>query len=375
MPAEAELPEAIKGLSYRHAIAVRDDPDFHHDISRLIGSMSSLVDRTASSEGNIPKKKEDGSAQSRLMTYSIQEIEEQLKRRLFGQQDAIRQVMPWIKRLRFGLLREDKAAATFLFVGESGLGKTVLAKELARVVCGDEERLLRFESTLLQGAAANEMLIGAQPGHMGYGEGKLVNALRDAPASVLFFEQIEKAGPEVGDLLRRFLDSGFIRDGAGPIRDGREAVVILSTSLRPSQSSQKQSPDEVIQATIKSVRTRFSPEFLAPVDEIVCFLPFSRDACRQIADLAIDRDVLKLSQARGIHLVVEESARELIAAEFHKLSLSQGARAASGVVHRLLIVPLIDYVFNQASDALGSDNKILHATFDGKSEIVIRPGK
>ncbi|HMG74469.1 MAG TPA: AAA family ATPase [Pyrinomonadaceae bacterium] len=374
MPSEAELPEAIKALSYRTAIDIRDDPDFHGDMGRLIASIHSLVDHNRDhpdASSDAIREKDQRSAQSRLMSYTIQEIEEQMKRRLCGQEIAIQQIIPWIKRLRFGLVRDDKAVATFIFAGQPGLGKTLLAKELARVVCGDEARLVVFEKSLLTGPTA--MLVGAPPGHAGNRQGKLVKVLREAPASVLFFDEIEFVSQEVGDLLMRLCDSGFVPDATGSLCDGREALVILSTGIKADQASSKSSSGDAVQAIIKVARMRFSPDFLAPIDEIVCFVPFSRSACRQIVDLAIEREMLSVRRAQRIELIVEESARELIAEEFHKLSLSEGARSAPRVVQKLITLPVIDYAFTLQASGVDSEGKVLRVTLDDRSDIVILP--
>ena len=262
-----------------------------------------------------------------------------MTRRLCGQQIAVQQVLPWIKRMLFGLLRDDKPAATFLFIGQSGVGKTVLAKELARIVCGNEERLVFFEMTQFHGPSAIPMLIGAPPGYIGFGEGGLTNALRDLPERVLFFHEIDKAEPVVAELLMRFMDSGFVPDAAGPMRDGRKAIVILASSIGQNLDIEKHSSadaTQIVEKLIKSAKMRFSPDFLARIDEIVCFVPFSKSACREIVDIAIEREVLRLRQVKGIRLCVDEAARNLIAEAFHDLSLVQGARAARGSFTRCL---------------------------------------
>ncbi|MCK5544873.1 MAG: AAA family ATPase, partial [Desulfobulbaceae bacterium] len=232
MPTEAELPEALRALSYRNALPVRNDPDFSRDIERLIQSITGVVSVSQghNAEERTGAEQSCAASPSRFLSTPVEEIKQQIKGRLCGQEVAVNQVMPWIKRLRFGLLRDDKPAATFLFVGQSGVGKTLLARELARVVSGDEDSLVVFEMAQYRGSLALFHLVGAPPGYVGHGKGRLVNALRDSPGSVLFFDEIDKTDAPVLDLLLRFINSGFVQDAAGPVRDGRKAIVILATN-------------------------------------------------------------------------------------------------------------------------------------------------
>ena len=227
-----------------------------------------------------------------------------------------------------------------------------------------------------RGPTAMSGLVGAPSGNVGYGEGRLTNALRASASSVFLFDEIEMAEPPVLDLLMRFLDSGFVRDPGGPVCDGRKAIVVLATAAGHRESSATHEQDDstlIAQEITSAALTALPRELTARVDAIVGFVPLSRAACREIVDTAIDRDVLRLFSARGIRVIVAEAVRVRIADEFHSRSLHDGARAAPRVVHKLLTLPVIDFeLARQASGWSSVPARSLHTDVDREGKVCIR---
>jgi ATP-dependent Clp protease ATP-binding subunit ClpA len=384
MPSQAELPEAIQALAFRNAVQIRNDPDFHRDMDRLIESIGETVDRggrtdeaaratpaTPDSATPIPP-----SAPARLMRVSVREIEEQMQRRMCGQDFAVAAIMPFIKLMRFGMFRDNRPAATFLFVGPSGVGKTLMARELARVICGDEDRLYLFEMAHYRDPSSTQLLVGAPPGYVGYGEGRLVNALRDAPECVLLFDEIDKADSHPVASLMRLMDSGSIQDASGPVRDARRAVLILAVNADADTATTLEHRDDrdgLTRVMREEAKKRLGAEIVNRVDEVVCFLPFSKSACREITDTAIQREILRLKEAQGIDLVVDESVQALVARVFYDASLSEGARAAPRTVHRVVTSRAIDFLVEcESEESSGMPRSLLATASDGEKVVISR---
>lgn len=297
---------------------------------------------------------DEADAPSRRLT--VREIEAKIKERILGQDAAVDRVIPWIKRFRFGLLREGRPAGVFLFLGPTGAGKTQLAKELARYVFGDAEQMIFLEMGQFKTKESMSGLIGAPPGYVGYGDGKLTNGLRDMPECVVLFDEVEKADTQVFDTVLRFADEGMISDPAGPVRDGRRSIIVMTTnagqewlcSHLKQNSKAREDPAaltaQLFAAAMKELRDRgFRPEFLGRVDERVCFLPFTLETCRGIVDQVLLSELKKFAE-REIHVEVDESARQVLARHTFSRSLEEGARGAPRVINELVITPVIDRI-------------------------------
>jgi ATP-dependent Clp protease ATP-binding subunit ClpC len=313
---------------------------------------------------------DSGEEELPLQRYTVRQIEEAINQHIRGQSQAIEKVMPWVKRLRFGLRRDNRPAAVFLFLGPTGTGKTQMAKELARYVYGSEDALLFLEMGQFQTKESMSGFIGAPPGYVGYGEGKLTNGLRDKPECVVLFDEIEKAHTEVFDALLRFSDEGLISDPAGPVRDGTRCILVMTTNagqewlqteyLRvdevmstPAQLAETLAkaredgalPGLLLNATREELSKRgFRPEFIGRVDDLVTFLPLDKQTCRQILDDVLRTEAAKLMDLKGIELKIEEPARDVLANLAVKRSLKEGARGIPRTVNEYVVSAVINVV-------------------------------
>jgi ATP-dependent Clp protease ATP-binding subunit ClpC len=307
-----------------------------------------------------PEEEEDAKP---LHRFRIQEIKDRINNAIFGQEIAVDRVIPWIKRLRFDIPRDERPAGVFLFLGPTGSGKTQMAKELARYVFGDPEMIIFMEMGQFKTKESMSVFIGAPPGYIGYGEGKLTNGLRDKPESVVLFDEIEKADTQVFDTLLRFADEGKIDDPAGPVRDGTKCIIVMTTNagqkwLREhlkSDPNARNDPDTLSEQLLEAAMAEmdkkgFRPEFLGRVDECISFLPFTPEVCRQIVDSNLKREIDKFESLKGVTIEVTEEARDLLAQKAFERSNNEGARGAPRAVNMDIVTPAIDLLSNCAEE-------------------------
>jgi ATP-dependent Clp protease ATP-binding subunit ClpC len=306
----------------------------------------------------------------------IETVRKRLLQRLVGQDDAIERILPYIQRMRFGFTTPGRPVGVFLFCGQSGSGKTEMAKELARAVYGSEENLIFLEMGQFNSPESMNIFVGAPPGYIGYGEGKLTNGLRDKPRAVVLFDEVEKAHAKVLDALLRFLDEGRIDDPAGPVRDGSECIVILTSNVGAEALSQlwKQVENNPNWRTVvrKKLREEFKKhnfrvEFLNRVDELILFHTLGVDDYTEIAERLLERNLERLRKERDITVEPDPSVAKAIGS--YCAEISEGARAAARLTQSVVITPVIDFILkNNCSPPIRLKVEAARATNDPDCE-------
>ncbi|MGZ4631738.1 MAG: ATP-dependent Clp protease ATP-binding subunit, partial [Actinomycetes bacterium] len=247
-------------------------------------------------------------------TAKLLRMEEGLGARLVGQRDAVRAVSDAVRRARAGISDPDRPTGSFLFLGPTGVGKTELAKALAGFLFDDDRAMVRIDMSEYGEKHSVARLVGAPPGYVGYEEGgQLTEAVRRRPYSVILLDEVEKAHPEVFDVLLQVLDDGRLTDGQGRTVDFRNAIIILTSNLGSSfLVDQSLDPSVAREQVLGLVRATFKPEFLNRLDEIVLFDALSTDDLARIVDLQVDQLRRRL-ESRRLTLEVTEGARGWLA--------------------------------------------------------------
>jgi len=269
-------------------------------------------------------------------TEKLIHMEERLHERVIGQDDAVKVVSNAVRRSRAGLQDPDRPLGSFIFLGPTGVGKTELARSLAHFLFDDDRAMVRIDMSEYQEKHTISRLVGAPPGYVGYDEGgQLTEAVRRRPYSVVLFDEIEKAHPEVFNVLLQMLDDGRLTDGHGRTVDFRNTVVIMTSNLGNQlwEGGRTVTRDEVTQV----LQDHFRPEFLNRIDEIVIFHPLGREHLAGIVDIQLKR-VSHLLTEKGFHLDVSDAARKYLADVGYDPDF--GARPLKRAIQRELQDPL-----------------------------------
>ncbi|HSN12421.1 MAG TPA: AAA family ATPase, partial [Propionibacteriaceae bacterium] len=242
------------------------------------------------------------------------EMEDRIGNRLIGQKTAVRAVADAVRRARAGISDPNRPTGSFLFLGPTGVGKTELAKSLAEFLFDDEQAMVRIDMSEYSEKFAVSRLVGAPPGYVGYEEGgQLTEAVRRRPYSVVLLDEVEKAHPEIFNILLQVLDDGRLTDGQGRTVDFRNVILILTSNLGSQfLADPTMSPELKNESVMAVVRKAFKPEFLNRLDNIVMFDPLSADDLAHIVTINLDRLNKRLSERR-IHLDVTDAARAWLA--------------------------------------------------------------
>ena len=237
-------------------------------------------------------------------------MEDVIAHRLIGQKDAVRAVSDAVRRSRAGLSDPNRPTGSFLFLGPTGVGKTELAKSLAEFLFDDERAMVRIDMSEYSEKHSVARLVGAPPGYVGYEQGgQLTEAVRRRPYSVVLLDEVEKADPEIFNILLQVLDDGRLTDGQGRTVDFRNTILILTSNLGSMFLTDPDlSDEEKREGVMNAVRASFKPEFLNRLDETVIFDPLSPDDLSGIVDLLVDSMAERLKDRR-ISLSVSEGAR------------------------------------------------------------------
>jgi ATP-dependent Clp protease ATP-binding subunit ClpB len=258
-------------------------------------------------------------------TAKLLRMEESLRGRVVGQPEAVAAVSDAVRRVRAGIADPDRPTGSFLFLGPTGVGKTELAKALAEFLFDDERAMVRIDMSEYGEKHSVARLVGAPPGYVGYEEGgQLTEAVRRRPYSVILLDEVEKAHPEVFDVLLQVLDDGRLTDGQGRTVDFRNAILILTSNIGSMAIADPTLSDEQRRDSVMAaVRSSFKPEFLNRLDNIVVFHALSADNLASIVDIQLARLRARLADRR-LHLEVTDLARAWLAS--HGYDPVYGAR-------------------------------------------------
>ena len=357
---ERDLDLALKGEISRWENATKQQTleVTEDDIARVVAMMSGVpVERLTADENT-----------------RLQELGQRLARRVIGQQRAIDLITKAIQRSRVGLKSPNRPIGTFLFLGPTGVGKTYLAQCLAEDLFGKREALIRIDMSEYMEKHAVSLLVGAPPGYVAYEEGgKLTEAVRRQPYSIVLFDEIEKAHPDVFNILLQVMDEGRLTDRQGRHIDFRNTVIVLTSNSGTRQlkdfgqgigfhDTDVLSHDKAETILRKSLNKTFAPEFLNRIDNIVVFDQLTEDALRQIVDIELEQTRTSLA-AMGYMLELTDSAMQLICKKGY--DVQYGARPVKRAVQSLVLDPITELLMAGKAD----DTKLICIDSQGDSTI------
>ncbi|HEY0051205.1 MAG TPA: AAA family ATPase, partial [Pyrinomonadaceae bacterium] len=279
---------------------------------------------------------------SKMLEGEMQKLvtmEDKLRTRVIGQDEALEAVSNAVRRARAGLQDPNRPVGSFIFLGPTGVGKTETAKALGEFLFDDERAMIRLDMSEYMEKHAVARMIGAPPGYVGYDEGgQLTEAVRRRPYSVVLFDEIEKAHPDVFNVLLQILDDGRLTDSKGRVVDFKNTVLIMTSNLGSREIlAVGDDQNQVREAVQQVLRDYFKPEFLNRVDDIVIFGQLSRGEIEKIIDVQLEKLRKNLAE-RGITIVLEDSAKQLLASEGYDPTF--GARPLKRAIQTMIQNPL-----------------------------------
>jgi ATP-dependent Clp protease ATP-binding subunit ClpB len=315
------------------------------------------VARIVSKWTGIPVSKMLESEVKKLVT-----MEDRLRQRVLGQDTALERVSNAIRRSRAGLSDPKRPIGSFIFLGPTGVGKTELARALAEFLFDDEHALVRIDMSEYMEKHAVSRLIGAPPGYVGYEEGgQLTEQVRRHPYAVILFDEIEKAHPDVFNILLQIMDDGRLTDGKGRTVDFRNTVIIMTSNIGSAylQADTMRTADEFAAASklvMNALHGHFKPEFLNRVDDVIVFRPLGREQLVKIIELRLE-DVRRLLAERKISLELTEAAKDVLFTEGFDPNF--GARPLKRAIQKLVQDPLALKILD--GEVLHGDHVIVDA--------------
>ena len=317
----------------------------------------------------IPTKRIAQKETKKLLTMS-----DELAGKVIGQEEAIKKLTRAIQRTRVGLKDPKRPIGSFIFLGPTGVGKTELAKVLAQYLFDKEDSLVRIDMSEYMEKFSVSRLVGAPPGYVGYEEGgQLTEKVRRKPYSVVLLDEIEKAHPDVFNILLQVLDDGILTDGLGRRVDFRNTIIIMTSNIGVRDlkdfgsgigfaTRSRQSDDDAMKSTIQTALKRaFSPEFLNRIDDVIIFNSLQREHIHRIIDLALSKVFARIS-ALGFQVELTEKAKDFLAEKGYDQQF--GARPLNRAIQKYLEDPVAEEILKGESENGG---KII-ADYDGKSE-------
>ena len=301
----------------------------------------------------IPVKKMAQSEKEKLL-----HLEEELHRRVIGQDDAIRAVSDAVRRSRAGLNDPRRPIGSFIFLGTTGVGKTELAKALAEYLFDDEDMMTRIDMSEYMEKHSVSRLVGAPPGYVGYDEGgQLTEAVRRKPYSVVLFDEIEKANPDVFNILLQVLDDGRLTDNKGRFINFKNTIIIMTSNMgsplirenfsKMTDSNREETIEKTKQEVMELLKQTIRPEFLNRIDETVMFTPLDKHDIQKIVDIQV-KSVQKMLESNGVTLEVTKPALELLAEDGYDPEF--GARPVKRTIQRMVLNQLSKDILAQKVD-------------------------
>ena len=332
--AQKALEEAEEGLAHlQQNGAMLKEEVTEEDISRVVSSWT-----------GIPVSRLQEGEKQKLVS-----METRLGDRVVGQKKAITAVANAVRRARAGLQDENRPIGSFLFLGPTGVGKTELSKALAEFLFDDEGAMVRIDMSEYMEKHSVSRLIGAPPGYVGYDEGgQLSEHVRRKPYSVVLFDEVEKAHPDVFNVLLQVLDDGRITDGQGRTVDFRNSVLIMTSNIGSQHILGDDNVEQREAAVMEALRGHFRPEFLNRIDETVIFNRLNREDLTTIVELQLDR-VRKRLAKQGLGLALTGEVKEYVGNQGY--DPVYGARPLKRAIQHLLLDPLsLDILEGKFSD-------------------------
>lgn len=339
-------------------------PVDEEDIAEVVAMMTGIpVKRVAQSESN------------KLVTMSVD-----MKKSIIGQDEAIEKITKAIQRNRVGLKNPNKPIGSFIFLGPTGVGKTQLAKSLAKYLFDSEDSLVRIDMSEYMEKFSVSRLIGAPPGYVGYEEGgQLTEKIRRKPYSVILLDEIEKAHPDIYNILLQVLDDGQLTDGLGRKVDFKNTLIIMTSNIGVRQlkdfgqgvgfatKTRQDNSEEYSKGIIQNALKRtFSPEFLNRIDDVVVFNSLGREQIHQIIDISLG-DLMKRLANMNYQLVLTQEAKEFVAEKGFDPQF--GARPLNRAIQKYVEDPLAEFILSENP----GEGRVLEATLDKEqSKLVIK---